>query len=626
MGSLRTFTDGKLKNYLSESIDSKTTSYKINHMNTEVSPAPRYWAMPLCTLFFLCGLFWSGHGGDLGYWSDWMAALSRGYEHVQANYPPLLLHWFWLLAQLFDALNLEYPPASPMQLKFFVLLPVLATQLWLCRQVEWLLVERGVEPLRSPIFWGVVASPALLLDGPVWGQVDLLPFLPMWVSLVCAFRARFFAAGAAFALALVWKFQAIVILPVLAGLFMHRWRFATWYYAPRALAGFLLVGFMAFLPFIWVGRFQEMFHAAYLGNASIFPFSTMNAANLWFLLAGNNTDMHLPLVQGATWASPHKLGLGLFLLVSVLCMVRAWVGCRRFGEVIGLGMVMLLGFFAVAPSMHERYLFLLVPFAALGCARGYFRGVWLHLANLVVALNIVLVLPLAGHAVWQQLSWMVLGLALVALVVFVLPGARIAALLRRVFSRVQHSRWALPRLRGSTIAALMVFAFAGAELYQLHRLNHADWDEHGRLYLSDYRELSAQQQWGRLSRDRAVSDEPLDIYGHRFDKGLGVHAFSQVEFRIPKGARYFHSYYGLNRSGERGRVRFRILLDGHPAWQSGVVGWQMPGEVVLPVFDAQTLTLQVHGIGDISSDHANWAEAGFWQGIPERDAMAMAHR
>ncbi|QIL90885.1 DUF2029 domain-containing protein [Microbulbifer sp. SH-1] len=594
-------------------------------MLKDLPPAQRNWAMPLCTLFFFCALFWNGHGGDLGYWSDWMAALSQGYGHIQANYPPMLLHWFWLLAQLFDALNLEYPPASPMQLKFFVLLPVLATQLWLCQQVERLLVERGIEPLRSPVFWSVVASPALLLDGPVWGQVDLLPFLPMWISLVCAFRARFFAAGAAFALALVWKFQAIVILPVLAGLFMHRWRLRTWHYAPRALAGFLLVGFVAFLPFIWVGRFQEMFHAAYLGNADIFPFSTMNAANLWFLLAGNNTDMHLPLIPGVGWATPQKLGLGLFLLVSVLCMARAWVGCRRFGEVVGLSMVMLLGFFALAPSMHERYLFLMVPFAALGCARGYFHGVWLHLANLVVALNIVLVLPLAGHAVWQQLSWLVLGVGLAALMVFVLPAARIAALLRpragtRYFTSV------LCRLHGGAVAALMVFTFAGVELYQLHRLNHADWDERGRLYLSDYRELSVEQQWGRLSRDRAVSDEPLDIHGHRFDKGLGVHAYSQVVFRIPEGARYFHSFYGLNRSGERGRVRFRILLDGRPVWQSGIVGWQAPGEVVLPVDNAQTLSLQVHGVGDISSDHANWAEAGFWQSVPERGALTMARR
>ncbi|WGL15568.1 NPCBM/NEW2 domain-containing protein [Microbulbifer bruguierae] len=595
-------------------------------MIKDFAPARHNWAMPLCTLFFLCTLFWSGHGGDLGYWSDWMASLSQGYEHIHANYPPLLLHWFWLLAQLFDLLHLEYPPASPVQLKFFVLLPVLATQLWLCRQVELLLAKRGIEPLRSPIFWGVVASPALLLDGPVWGQVDLLPFLPMWVSLVCAFRARFFSAGAAFALALVWKFQAIVILPVLAGLFMHRWRLATWHYAPQALAGFLLVGFVAFLPFIWVGRFQEMFNAAYLGNTSIFPLSTMNAANLWFLLAGNNTDMLLPLIEGAAWASPHKLGLGLFLLVSVMCMVRAWRGCRGFGEVIGIAMVMILGFFTVAPSMHERYLFLMVPLAALGCARGYFRSAWLHLANLMVALNILLVLPLTGHMVWQHLSWLVVGVALAALLVFVLPGARIAAMARRLLYRARQSLPALAMPHGGALAALMVLAFTCTELYQLHRLNHPAWDERGRLYLSDYRELSVTQQWGHLSRDRAVNDDPLDIFGHRFAKGLGVHAFSQVEFRIPEGARYFHSFYGLNRSGENGRVRFRILLDGKSAWQSGAIGWQAPGEVVLPVSDAETLTLQVHGMGSIISDHANWAEAGFWQGIPERRVLTMARR
>ncbi|WP_288131827.1 NPCBM/NEW2 domain-containing protein [Microbulbifer sp.] len=590
--------------------------------------------MPLCAVFFLCTLHWNGHGGDLGYWVDWMAALSRGYDHVNANYPPLLLHWFWLLAKFFAVFDLQYPPVSPVQLKFFALLPVLLTQLWLCHQVEILLRARGIAPLRSPVFWAVVASPALLLDGPVWGQVDLLPFLPMWLALVYAFRGCFFWTGAAFALALVWKFQAIVILPVLAGLFLRRWRLRTWHYALRALAGFLLVGFIAFLPFIWVGRFGEMFHAAYLGNASIFPFATFNAANLWYLFGGNNTNMHIPLVEGLVWATPHKLGLGLFLLVSVLCMLRAWFGRCRFADIVGLSMVMLLGFFAFAPSMHERYLFLMVPLAALGCARGAISSVWLHIANVVVAVNILLVLPMSGDILWRQLSWGVVLLTLIAMAVYVfglntrtnpLRGQKWLSTWPGIWSEkwFQGDRGIAP---GTVAAVALIGTFALSHFAYLYNLNHPSWDERGRLYLSDVREQAFEQAWGYPNRDRSVVNEPLDIHGHVFHKGLGVHAVSTVQYRVPEGARYFHSYYGLNRTGKKGRVRFRLLLDGRTVWRSSPVGWQQPGEVVIPLNGAEQLTLQVDGLGSINSDHASWAEAGFWQQVPKVENLNTARR
>ena len=580
--------------------------------------------MPLCALFFLSALYWNGYGADLSCWTDWMAALSQGYRQVDANYPPMLLHWFWLLGKGFSLPELEYPPVSPVQLKLFVLLPVLLTQLWLCHQVEQLLRERGLVPLKSPVFWGVVASPALILDGPMWGQVDLLPFIPMWLALVYGFRARFFSAGAAFALALVCKFQAIVILPVLAGLFLHHWRLHTWHYAPRALTGFLLVGALAFLPFIWVGRFQEMFHAAYLGNADIYPLSTFNAANLWYLIGGNNSGMHQSLIDGLPWATPHKLGLGLFLLISVLCMLRAWIGVRRFADVIGLAMVMLLGFFAFAPSMHERYLFLMVPLAALGAARGSIHGAWLHIANLVVSINILLVLPMGGDMLWRQLSALVVVLALLALLVFVFGGQGLRSLVQWWRSLSWPRAISLPG--GGILAAALVATFSLTQVYQLYRLNHADWDDRGRIYLSDMREAVFEQQWGSLTRDRSVVNDPLEIFDHQFNKGLGVHAFSQVEYHIPKDAKYFHSFYGLNRSGKNGRVRFRVLLDGRTVWRSHAMGWQQPGEVTIPVANAARLTLQVDGMGSIHSDHANWAEAGFWQAIPDVNLVTIARR
>lgn len=424
------------------------------------------WALPLTAIIFIASLHANSYGGDITYWAGWMSDLLRGYESINANYPPILLHWFWLLAQVFDSLGFAYPPKTEVTIKFFALLPILFIQLWMSLRVEQLLIARHIAPLTSPIFWGVVASPALLLDGPVWGQVDLLPFLPLWLSLNYAFHGRFFIAGAAFALALLCKFQAIILLPVLAGLFMRQLTIKTWYHLPQVISGITLTTLLGFLPFILCGRFTEMLQAAYFGNTSMYPFSTLNAANFWYAAAGNMSDMNQPLLgSNNTLFSPHKVGLFIFISASILVMLRAWFKTERFGQVIGLSMTILLAFFVFAPSMHERYLFLLVPFAAMGCARGDLKGGWLAIATLLVSLNIILVLPLGGDSVWLQLSWLHVATACLALITLAL-GFELKAK-----SLTHYSR---------PITAIVITAFAGFHIAQLEPVKHPTFDEQGK--------------------------------------------------------------------------------------------------------------------------------------------------
>lgn len=580
------------------------------HINSDLpaadSPLTSGWALPLTAVIFIASLHANSYGGDISYWSSWMTDLLRGYDTINANYPPMLLHWFWLLAQIFDTLGFEYPPKSEVTLKFFALLPILFIQLWLSQRVEQQLIARHIEPLKSPVFWGVVASPALLLDGPVWGQVDLLPFLPLWLSLSYAFHGRFFAAGAAFALALLCKFQAIILLPVLAGLFMRQLTFKTWYHVPQVVSGIALTTLIGFLPFILSGRFTEMFHAAYLGNTSMYPLATMNAANFWYAIAGNMTDMHKPILgSDISLLTPHKIGLFLFISASILVMLRAWFKTERFGQVIGLSLTILLAFFVFAPSMHERYLFLLVPFAAMGCARGDLKGGWLAIATLLVTLNILLVLPLAGESVWIQLSWLHIAAACVALMTLAL-GFDV-----KVKSLAHYSR---------PVTAIAITAFAGFQISQLESLKKIDFDEQGKIYLSDIREESYTQGWGRLHRDRNISNNTLAIASQRFDKGLGVHAPSKIVYTIPTGARYFHSYYGLDQIALKGRVRFDVLFDDKLAWSSAPVIHTRAKEIWLEVGAAKTITLVVDPLGSNGSDHANWAGTSFWKEMPNNTA------
>ncbi len=70
--------------------------------------------------------------------------------------------------------------------------------------------------------------------------------------------------------------------------------------------------------------------------------------------------------------------------------------------------------------------------------------------------------------------------------------------------------------------------------HSLARLN-----EDGITWLSDQNVLSSKQGWGEMKRNLSVEGKPLSLNGKYYEKGLGVHAESEVVYRISKGANYF---------------------------------------------------------------------------------------
>lgn len=123
-------------------------------------------------------------------------------------------------------------------------------------------------------------------------------------------------------------------------------------------------------------------------------------------------------------------------------------------------------------------------------------------------------------------------------------------------------------------------------------------------------------------RDRNVEGGVLRLGGRSYEKGLGVHSYCRLVYRLDGGYREFRAVVGLDDStrymGEPGlgAVVFRVLLDGDKAakeYPNGVVQrkGQAPTELTVDVSNARTLTLIVDY--DPTSLHilgrANWADA-----------------
>lgn len=138
------------------------------------------------------------------------------------------------------------------------------------------------------------------------------------------------------------------------------------------------------------------------------------------------------------------------------------------------------------------------------------------------------------------------------------------------------------------------------------------------IYLSEMEPVYAKSGWGDVEMDRAVSGKPLSIKGKRFQKGIGTHSVSEIEYDLKGIFNYFSAKVGIddgNRS-EKGSVEFIVYGDGKELWRSGIMK-KSDGikEINMDIGGVKKLLLKVEDGGDgINYDHADWADARLVKG------------
>ena len=286
----------------------------------------------------LAALDLPGHPGDsivMSRWAEHMAEFGpwRFYEHDGAVYPALL-YAYWPLGVLFDGADLARAIKGlsiPFDLALGIVVYLAARQM-----------VGSVRALIAPAFY--LLNPAVLLAGPVWGQIDAAGTLAYLGALLAGARGRFGLAGALTALAMLMKPQfGLVALPI-GVLAVIAWR-ATGRRAP--LVGALVGGVLMYLvvavplrldPISFVGRA--------LSIVSDKPWTSANAPNLWGVLVGYQiSDAPYVLIGGA---------LLLFGLLAALLPLR-----RRHDLpiVLASGLFVVFAFYFLPTRVHERYLF-----------------------------------------------------------------------------------------------------------------------------------------------------------------------------------------------------------------------------------------------------------------------------
>lgn len=167
--------------------------------------------------------------------------------------------------------------------------------------------------------------------------------------------------------------------------------------------------------------------------------------------------------------------------------------------------------------------------------------------------------------------------------------------------------------------------------------DHADWinpivyNEQGdTLELVSINWEMASTGWGTIGKNKSVSGGTLRIKDKTFQKGIGTHANSVIQYKIPEGFTRFASFAGLDRGGtdQDGGATMEFMLfntdptirqvdPGQAVANSGRISRTTQREGVhleADITGAQKLYLVVTDAGDnFNYDHADWINPTIWK-------------
>lgn len=304
----------------------------------------------LALLIRLAALPFDGHNGDVSVMARWAERMAdvgpwRFYDEGETAIYPALLYPLWILATDLSggALHLAIKGLS---IPFDLVIGVVLYAVVRGRSASELL---GLAAASLYLF-----NPAVILAGPVWGQVDSAGTLAFLAALLATAARRDGWAGALAMTAAFLKPQfGLVALPVLAVAVLRSRERRDAGPVLRALGGMVAAWIVIGGPL----ALHPLRYAGLLGGAAAFqPYTSLYAFNPWGLLVG----FEVP-------DGPYVL-IGTVLLLAGLAASLA--GLRRGTDLailLAVGAGVILAFYFLPTRVHERYLFpamaVLVPFA-----------------------------------------------------------------------------------------------------------------------------------------------------------------------------------------------------------------------------------------------------------------------
>ena len=305
--------------------------------------------------------------GDVFTFQSWAVQLYEGglsrfyYADTFTDYPPMYMYLLWLAGAIRYAFELEY--LSP-QFNFIVFLPAIISDIItglliyrLCRSVF-----AGGEFAKS--FWIALAyltNPAVILNSSVWGQVDAIHTLLLFLSLYALSKKQSLAVYLLYGIAVLTKPQSLIVAPIF--LYSAFYYFKERDYSLKAAA--TMFGYAA-LTFLFMALLSLPFTPGfdlspvlrqYADTLGSYPFASVNAYNFIALTGGNWQEITLFYTL-----------LSVGAIVGITCMTfwilhKHWPEARATSSppsaaaIFYCAALLFIVTFVFSVRMHERYLF-----------------------------------------------------------------------------------------------------------------------------------------------------------------------------------------------------------------------------------------------------------------------------
>ncbi len=306
----------------------------------------------------------------MGTWFGWANRLSslgfsKFYSDINwTQYTPGYLYWLWVVGKM--------GWTSELAIKIPVIFADIGVGL-----IIWSLVRKVNINLAYLTFFLYTLSPVVIFDGSIWGQIDGLLTLFLFLSAYFLIEKKKFVWSVFFwSVAFVIKPQSIAILPgLLVAIATRKFKFKE-----IVLAG--LVGSLTILLLSWpffVGNPIFGLPQLMLKMGQYYSYTSVNAFNIWTWPGMWVSDSVLLL--GVSYANWGILILSLAVLLALLVFRKK---INNKANYYLLFAILSLCFFVFPTKVHERYLF---PFFAfLITAAGLSKSINLFVIYLVTTL------------------------------------------------------------------------------------------------------------------------------------------------------------------------------------------------------------------------------------------------
>jgi len=192
--------------------------------------------------------------------------------------------------------------------------------------------------------------PSVILNGAVWGQVDIIYTLFLLICLYFLASEKFTLAFVAYGFAFAFKLQAIFFLPFLGMHFLktRKYSFTQFLWIPLVLV-------ITALPAIFLGRPAEKVFSTYIGQIGSYPRTVFNFGNIYNFLPDNY----------ACYALPGVILTLVLLFVGLFVVIRSRKLQLSPFNLPDYALLSILICASFLPGMHERYMFAAIIIAVL---------------------------------------------------------------------------------------------------------------------------------------------------------------------------------------------------------------------------------------------------------------------